>query len=85
MDQCCLDKLERAFKAQEILGLDLERFARYQTRQGKMSPVCGEEAEIEAGKLDGGEVGMGLCVLKFRLCSPCKGKPLGVERPGTSS
>lgn len=48
-----------------------------------MSLVCGEEVEIEVGKLDGGEVGMGLCVLKFRFCFLCKGKSLGVERSGT--
>lgn len=52
MDQCCLNKLG-LYKAKEIFDFYLERFSSCQIRQG----------QIEAGKLDEGQVGMGLCVI----------------------
>lgn len=50
MDQFCLSKLEEDLKVWQILSLGLECF-RCQTTLGLMSLVCGEVAEIEAGRL----------------------------------
>lgn len=44
-------------------GLHLESLFSCQTRQRADKPGLWEMAEIEAGKLDEGQLGMGLCIV----------------------